>query len=227
MKSKLSLVLAAAALAVVVSPARAGAQSLAGLWDATITMNSGSLEIPFRFELAGSGSTIKGSFFNGDEKSHLDDRPLRRTARSVPQASTEMRHPRSTRTLEGRGQLEETGAAAAATPYPCSQAERFVPVPRRQTRRFRRLQTSGSIQVGKSSKGEAPAWQIDRQAVRPECVRRDPARRRRHRRADRLNTATARFVLSHFSGARPARVSRLTAPARRHALHRPEPGQAA
>src|SRR5579872_4597337 len=58
MKSKLSLLLAAAALALVVSPARAGAQSLAGLWDATITMNNGSLEIPFRFELAGSGPTI-------------------------------------------------------------------------------------------------------------------------------------------------------------------------
>jgi peroxiredoxin len=38
------------------------AQSLSGLWDATVVVNS--LEIPFRMEFAGD----RGSFFNGDEK---------------------------------------------------------------------------------------------------------------------------------------------------------------
>lgn len=42
------------------------AQSLSGLWDATVKVNG--IEIPFRIELASEGSTIKGSFFNGDEK---------------------------------------------------------------------------------------------------------------------------------------------------------------
>jgi hypothetical protein len=42
------------------------AQSLSGLWDATVKVNGN--EIPFRIELAGEGSAIKGSFFNGDEK---------------------------------------------------------------------------------------------------------------------------------------------------------------
>lgn len=41
-------------------------QSLAGLWDAAVVVNG--LEIPFRFEIAGSGNAISGSFFNGDEK---------------------------------------------------------------------------------------------------------------------------------------------------------------
>ena len=41
-------------------------QSLAGLWDAAVVVNG--LEIPFRFEIAGSGAAISGSFFNGDEK---------------------------------------------------------------------------------------------------------------------------------------------------------------
>ena len=46
--------------------AQAPSQSLAGLWDAAVIVNG--LEIPFRFEIAGSGPAISGSFFNGDEK---------------------------------------------------------------------------------------------------------------------------------------------------------------
>jgi thiol-disulfide isomerase/thioredoxin len=46
--------------------AQAPSQSLAGLWDAAVVVNG--LEIPFRFEIAGSGPAISGWFFNGDEK---------------------------------------------------------------------------------------------------------------------------------------------------------------
>jgi thiol-disulfide isomerase/thioredoxin len=46
-------------------PAAIG-QPLAGLWDAQVRVNG--LEIPFRMEFAGSGSTVSGSFFNGDQK---------------------------------------------------------------------------------------------------------------------------------------------------------------
>ena len=46
--------------------AQAPSQSLAGLWDAAVVVNG--LEIPFRFEIAGAGAAISGSFFNGDEK---------------------------------------------------------------------------------------------------------------------------------------------------------------
>lgn len=41
-------------------------QSLAGRWDATVTVDN--LQIPFRFELARDGSNMQGSFFNGDER---------------------------------------------------------------------------------------------------------------------------------------------------------------
>jgi thiol-disulfide isomerase/thioredoxin len=41
-------------------------QSLAGLWDATVQVKD--LTVPFRFEIAGDGSQISGSFFNGDAK---------------------------------------------------------------------------------------------------------------------------------------------------------------
>src|SRR5580698_4823241 len=42
------------------------AQSLAGLWDATVTVKD--LEVPFRFQISGDGSKIVGTFFNGDAK---------------------------------------------------------------------------------------------------------------------------------------------------------------
>ncbi|MGO9262511.1 MAG: TlpA disulfide reductase family protein [Bryobacteraceae bacterium] len=42
------------------------AQGLSGLWDATVTVNG--LTIPFRMEFSGSGADIRGAFFNGDEK---------------------------------------------------------------------------------------------------------------------------------------------------------------
>src|SRR5262245_37290835 len=53
-------------VAVFTLPAAAAAQSLAGLWDATVVANR--LDVPFRFEITGNGAAIKGSFFNGDEK---------------------------------------------------------------------------------------------------------------------------------------------------------------
>ncbi len=40
--------------------------SLAGRWDAQVVVNE--LEIPFPFEIAGEGSTLEGSFFNGELK---------------------------------------------------------------------------------------------------------------------------------------------------------------
>jgi peroxiredoxin len=42
------------------------AQSLSGLWSASVTANG--LEIPFRFELSGEGRSVEGSFFNGEDK---------------------------------------------------------------------------------------------------------------------------------------------------------------
>jgi thiol-disulfide isomerase/thioredoxin len=42
------------------------AQSISGPWQGTVTSNG--LDIPFRFEIEGSGSNVKGTFFNGDER---------------------------------------------------------------------------------------------------------------------------------------------------------------
>ncbi len=59
-----------AALLFAIAPAAlvqtATAQSLAGLWDATITFNGA--DIPFRLQIAGDGSNIQGWLFNGEDK---------------------------------------------------------------------------------------------------------------------------------------------------------------
>ena len=44
----------------------ARAQSIAGLWDATINFND--TEIPFKMGISGEGANVKGWFFNGDDK---------------------------------------------------------------------------------------------------------------------------------------------------------------
>jgi thiol-disulfide isomerase/thioredoxin len=48
-----------------ISPA-ARAQSIAGMWDATINFND--TEIPFKMGISGEGANVKGWFFNGDDK---------------------------------------------------------------------------------------------------------------------------------------------------------------
>src|SRR5688500_1581627 len=61
-----ALVIPIAARAPAFAQGAGEAGSLAGLWDAAVVVNG--LEIPFRFEIAGSGSNVSGWFFNGEEK---------------------------------------------------------------------------------------------------------------------------------------------------------------
>jgi thiol-disulfide isomerase/thioredoxin len=42
------------------------AQNVAGMWDATINFNGA--EIPFKMELSGNGAAVKGWFFNGEDR---------------------------------------------------------------------------------------------------------------------------------------------------------------
>ena len=72
MKSVIRFFLSIAIVAAVaVVPSRAAGPSLAGQWDATVTVHGkdgGQLTVPFRFEIAGEGDQIQGSFFNGDQR---------------------------------------------------------------------------------------------------------------------------------------------------------------
>ena len=53
------------ALVLAIAPAALG-QSLNGLWDATVLVNG--VEIPFRMEFSNQGTAASGTFFNGEER---------------------------------------------------------------------------------------------------------------------------------------------------------------
>jgi len=197
MKTKLSVLVAAALLVVVTFPARAGAQALSGLWDATVVVNGG-VEVPFRMEFAGSGSNVKGSFFNGDEKITSTTGKLENGALvlSFDEYGTKLEATLKDGHLEGQYTRGTRGA-----PYPF-QAKKFVPVAVGDEK-IPTIAGLWNVQV-KSSKGEA-AWQL---IVRQSGAEASAAILRIDGDTGTL-TGTYRggkFVLSHFSGARPLRL---------------------
>ena len=139
--------LAVAALVALVSfPAPARAQSLNGLWDATVIVND--VEIPFRLELGGSGSAAKGSFFNGDEKVTSTTGSFENGALvlSFDEYETKIEATLKDGRLEGQYSRSTRGA-----PYPF-QAKRFTPVSA-ETANVPSIAGLWNVQV-KSSKGE-------------------------------------------------------------------------
>ena len=197
------LLVGAALVALVASASAARAQSLAGLWDATVVVSAGqdkgTIEVPFRFEIAGSGSSVKGSFFNGDERVTSTSGQLAngRLALSFDEYGTKLEADVKNGQLEGQYTRGTRGA-----PYPFK-AKRFAPA-RSGDEKIPSIAGLWNVQVGKSSKGEA-AWQlIVRQSgaeVSAAILRIDGD----------TGTLTGRyrdgkFVLSHFSGARPLRL---------------------
>jgi thiol-disulfide isomerase/thioredoxin len=197
MKTKLSVLFVVVVMALVAVPSGAGAQSLTGLWDATVVVNPG-VEIPFRFEIAGSGPALKGSFFNGDEKvtsttGHLENGAI---VLSFDEYGTRLEATVKDGRLEGQYTRGTRGA-----PYPF-QAKRFVPAPSGDEK-IPAISGLWNVQV-KSSKGES-AWQL---IVRQAGAEASAAILRIDGDTGAL-TGTyhdGKFVLSHFSGARPLRL---------------------
>ena len=198
MTTKLSA-LTVVLLALIAFPSRAGAQSVTGLWDATVLVNNGTLEIPFRFELSGTGSNVKGSFFNGDDKTTSTSGTLEngKLSLSFDELGTKLDATLKEGRLDGQYSRGTRGA-----PYPFA-ATRFTPVTAGETA-IPSIAGLWNVQVGKSAKGEA-AWQlIVRQSgaeVSAAILRIDGD----------TGTLTGRyrdgtFALSHFSGARPLRL---------------------
>jgi thiol-disulfide isomerase/thioredoxin len=196
MKTKPSTVLAVALLAALSLPARAAAQSLAGLWDATVLVND--VEIPFRVELGGSGAAVKGSFFNGDEKVTSTTGSFENGSLILTFAEYETRLEATLKdgSLEGQYSRGTRGA-----PYPFK-AKRFAPAPA-DSADVPPIAGLWNVQV-KSSKGES-AWQLIVRQSGPEVsavilrVDGDTG-------ALTGTFSNGKFVLSHFSGARPLRL---------------------
>jgi thiol-disulfide isomerase/thioredoxin len=188
--------IAVALVAVLVLPASARAQSLNGLWDATVIVNG--VEIPFRFELSGTGTSAKGLFFNGDEK-------LTSTTGSFENGALVLSFDEYETKLEATlkdGQLEgQYSRGTRGAPYPF-QAKRFTPV-KVEAANVPSIAGLWNVQV-QSSKGES-AWQL---IVRQSGGEVSAAILRVDGDTGTLTGtfANGTFVLSHFSGARPLRV---------------------
>ena len=189
---KRSLAVLLAAFVAVPILARAQTEAPTGLWDAAVVVNG--LEIPFRFEIAGTGSQISGWFFNGDEK-------VLSTGGKYENGSLVLNFDHYATAVEAtlvNGRLAGTYNRAAGF-YPFY-AKRFAPSPAFPNEV---PAIDGLWQIGgvKSNKGEA-AWRfIVRQAgaeVTAAILRVD---------GDTGALAgtyrNGKFIVSHFSGARP------------------------
>lgn len=166
---------------------------LAGLWDAAVIVNG--LEIPFRFEIAGSGSTISGSFFNGDEK-------VTSTGGKFENGALTLNFDHYATQIEAallNGRL--TGVYNRATGFYPFYAKKFAPPAAfpNEVPQIDGLWTIGNVD---SNKGEA-AWHF---IVRQSGAEVTAAILRVDGDTGALAGTYGRngkFVVSHFSGARP------------------------
>lgn len=188
MTARVALVLILGALS---SAGAADTPSLAGRWDAVVVVNG--LEIPFLFEIVGEGPATKASFFNGDRRitstrSQIEDGVL---VLSFDQYASRLQVSYRDGQLVGEYQRPRG-------PYPF-----------RATRAVAARKAAGQIPsidgtwivTARSSKGES-AWRFIARQTGPDVsatvLRVDGD----------TGTLTGsyrdgRFVLSHFSGARP------------------------
>ena len=182
-------------LAILAAPGRAvaqGAPQIAGRWDATVVVNN--LEIPFAFEIAGAGPSLKGSFFNGDRR-------ITSTASRFENGVFVMSFDQYATKLQVtylNGQLAGEYQRARGAPYPFRAARATPAAPAAAGA----PSIAGSWIFGtKSNKGETAFRFLARQTgadVSATILRVDG------------DTGTlsgtwrdGRYVLSHFSGARP------------------------
>jgi thiol-disulfide isomerase/thioredoxin len=172
------------------------AQSLAGLWDATVKVNS--LEVPFRFEISGDKSNISASFFNGDAKFTSSSGTYANGSLTLIWDYTASKLEATVHDGVIEGSFYRAGRDAK-TIYPF-QAKRFTPSP---------LTTEDVPSIAglwviptQSDKGES-AWQLIVRQSGPE-VTAAILRIDGDTGALQGTFKEGKFVLSHYSGARPA-----------------------
>jgi len=192
MRRLLTLVFALALAAPALTRAQAPSQSLSGLWDAAVVVNG--LEIPFRFEIAGTGASISGSFFNGDEK-------VTSTGGKFENGSLTLNFDHYATQIEA-GLVNDrlAGVYNRATGYYPFYAKRFTPPAAfpNEVPAIDGLWTIGSVN---SNKGES-AWRF---IVRQSGAEVTAAILRVDGDTGALSGTyrNGKFIVSHFSGARP------------------------
>ena len=180
-------------------PAAAADQSPVGVWDATVTVNG--LEVPFRFEVTGTGSALKGAFFDGDVRmpstggSFEDGTLVLRFDQYGSKVDVVFKDDR----LDGKYDRGTRGA-----PYPFK-AIRAVPPPP-PTGAVPSIAGEWRIPLAeRSSKGES-AWRF---VVRQKGAQVSAAIMRVDGDTGTLSGTykDGKFFLSHFSGARPTTLA--------------------
>jgi thiol-disulfide isomerase/thioredoxin len=170
------------------------AQSLTGVWDAKINFNG--VEIPFKLEFAGDSPNIRGWFFNGDEHETS-------TSGTFEHRSLDLRFDDYATELTGTlkdGVLEGQWVSAAKKSY-AFQAKRLVAAPA-STLTAPSIDGLWEVEAVSSTKGES-TWRL---IVRQHGIDVSAAILRVDGDTGALTGAyrDGKFVLSHFSGARPS-----------------------
>ena len=181
------------AISCITAPASAQTSSPVGVWDATVDV--GGVLIPFRFEITGSGTSFTGSFFDGDLKMSSTGGRLEGTTLVLPfdayGATVEARW--NGDTLSGKYDRGTRGA-----PYPLN-AKRAAATPA-SAASVPSIDGLWTIPT-ESSKGES-AWRF---IVKQSGVNVSAAILRVDGDTGSVSGSfkDGKFVLSHFSGARP------------------------
>ncbi len=171
-------------------------ERIAGLWDATVRVND--LDIPFRFSTSGDGVNVLGSFFNGDDR-------VSSTSGSLANGHLTLRFDHYATTLDAvlkDGQLEGKYGRGGAKGTYAFRAKRFAPSSLK-AEDVPSIAGYWEIAVN-SAKGES-AWRFLVRQSGPEAS----ATILRVDGDTGLLSGSytdGKFVLSHFSGARPSLI---------------------
>jgi thiol-disulfide isomerase/thioredoxin len=177
------------------------AQSLTGVWDAKINFNG--VEIPFKIEFAGDGKNIRGWFFNGEERETSSSGTFEHGSLDLrwDDYATELTATLKDGGPEGKdGTLEGQWVSAQKKSYPV-EAKRFVAGPAGKSA-APLIDGLWEMEGVSSTKGES-TWRL---VVRQKGVEVTAAILRVDGDTGALTGSykDGKFVLSHFSGARPS-----------------------
>jgi thiol-disulfide isomerase/thioredoxin len=169
-----------------------GAQSLNGIWNGTVTVDK--LEIPFKFELSSDGQNMKGTLFNGEER-------YTSTSGELVNGSLALKWDYFAATLEAKvdkGTIDGTYSRKRSSPI----AFHAVPAGKSSARVGPKIDGVWELEDVKSSKGES-AWNL---IVKQNGAEVSAAILRVDGDTGTLSGSyrDGKFVLSHFSGLRPA-----------------------
>src|SRR6185437_5783999 len=178
------------------------AESLTGVWSGTVTVNQ--LDIPFRFEIQAKGSQVNGTFFNGEQR-------FTSTSGQLNNDSLTLGWDYLAAKLDAKlvnGELDGTYSRGRSRPLHFH-AVRFTP-PAAVTEKVPEIGGVWIIEGVKSSKAES-AWHL---IVKQKGADADAAILRIDGDTGTLHGSykDGKFVLSHFSGMRPALLEVTPAP---------------